>query len=127
MSINATPEYEKADARYRATTAPAEQLECLQEMLRLIPKHKSSEKAQSELKRKISTLKKKMAGGGRELRAHEDEGPIVVALVGKSIDVVVIRDRDEIEAGGARRGDHILGGPAAVRERRVHMHDAARS
>ncbi len=61
MAINATPEYEKADQRYRQATTPAEQLDALQEMLRLLPKHKASEKAQMELKRKISVLKKDMA------------------------------------------------------------------
>jgi hypothetical protein len=63
MAVNATPEYEKADARYRAATTPADQLDALQEMLRLIPKHKASEKLQSDLKRKISALRKDMTSG----------------------------------------------------------------
>ncbi len=73
MSINATPEYEKAEARYRAATTATDQLDCLREMLRLIPKHKSSEKAQSELKRKISVLTKQLAtGGGPSGAVHAD-------------------------------------------------------
>ena len=63
MAVNATPEYEKADERYRAATTPQDQLDALQEMLRLIPKHKASEKLQAELKRKISALRKDMTSG----------------------------------------------------------------
>lgn len=65
MPVNATPEYEKAEARYRAAVTPAEQLEAMQEMLRLIPKHKGSEKVQAGLKRKISALRKDQAHAGR--------------------------------------------------------------
>jgi len=64
MSINATPEYERADRRYRQARTPAERLEALEEMLRLLPKHKASEKRQSELKRKISALRKDLVRGG---------------------------------------------------------------
>ena len=64
MSINATPEYERADQRYRQAQTPPERLEALEEMLRLLPKHKASEKRQSELKRKISALRKDIAHGG---------------------------------------------------------------
>ncbi|NQU75660.1 MAG: 50S ribosome-binding GTPase [Planctomycetes bacterium] len=70
--INPTADYEKAEASFRAATTPAEQLESLQEMLRTIPKHKSSEKAQSDIKRKISTLKKQIAQAPRSSVAHVD-------------------------------------------------------
>jgi ribosome-interacting GTPase 1 len=52
MAANLTPQYHEAEQRYKAATAPAERLEALEEMLREIPKHKSSEKMQAELKRK---------------------------------------------------------------------------
>jgi len=84
MPINATPEYEKAEARYRAATAPQEQLDALEEMLRLIPKHKGSEKVQSELKRKISALKRQLASGGHKAGAgHVDPYHIPVGGAGQ--------------------------------------------
>ncbi len=61
MAVNATPEYEKAEARYRSATAPQEELDALQEMLRLIPKHKASEKKQSDIKRRIKALRQDLA------------------------------------------------------------------
>ncbi len=88
MPVNATPEYEKAEARYREATTDAEKLAALEEMLRLIPKHKGSEKVQSELKRKISTLKREQAAGKGRPTTQADPYTIVrsgaaqVAVVG---------------------------------------------
>ena len=45
----------------RSTTA-AERLEKLREMFRLLPKHKGTEKLQSDLKQKISRLKDEIEG-----------------------------------------------------------------
>lgn len=61
MPVNASPEFEKAESRYRQAGTPTEQLSALQEMLRLVPKHKGSEKVQSNIKRKLSTLRREMA------------------------------------------------------------------
>ncbi|MFW6146512.1 MAG: GTPase [Planctomycetota bacterium] len=88
MPVNATPEYEKAEARYRSASTDAEKLAALEEMLRLIPKHKGSEKVQSELKRKISVLKKEQPSGqGRGATAVDPytiarSGAAQVAVVG---------------------------------------------
>lgn len=46
--------YRKAERNFRAATTPADQLRCLEEMLRLLPKHKGTDKLQADLKRKIS-------------------------------------------------------------------------
>jgi hypothetical protein len=54
MAANLTPQYLKAEEAYRRAATAAEELECLQVMLREMPKHKSSEKLQAELKQKIS-------------------------------------------------------------------------
>jgi uncharacterized protein len=83
MAINATPEYEKAEDRYRSASTPAEQLEALQEMLRLVPKHKASEKAQSEIKRKISALRKDMAAHVGKAAVHVDPYHIPVGGAGQ--------------------------------------------
>ncbi len=57
MAANLTPQYLKAEEAYRRAANAAEELECLQVMLRELPKHKASEKMQSELKQKISRAK----------------------------------------------------------------------
>ena len=58
MPANLTPEYEKADQRYREATSDSERLDALREMLRSIPKHKGTEKMQADLKRRISEFRK---------------------------------------------------------------------
>jgi len=67
MALNLTPEYFEADRKYRQARSPAEKLAALEEMLRVIPKHKASEKKQADLKRRIKELRE--AGqrpGGRK-------------------------------------------------------------
>ena len=58
MPANLTPEYEKADLRYRLAETDEERLEALQAMLAAIPKHKGTEKMQADLKRRLSQLRK---------------------------------------------------------------------
>lgn len=57
MPANLTPQYHKAEAAYRQAQTPQEELDCLQVMLREIPKHKGTDKLQAELKAKIAKLK----------------------------------------------------------------------
>lgn len=57
MPANLTPQYHKAEAAFRQATTPHEELECLQVMLREIPKHKGTDKLQADLKAKIAKLK----------------------------------------------------------------------
>ena len=59
MPANLTPEYQKADLRYRQATSDEERLAALQEMLSAIPKHKGTDKMQADLKRRISILKRR--------------------------------------------------------------------
>jgi hypothetical protein len=58
MPANLTPQYRKAEEAYRRATSPEEELECLQVMLRELPKHKGTDKLYAELKQKISRVKK---------------------------------------------------------------------
>ncbi len=58
MPANLTPEYEKAELRYREAVSDEERLTALQEMLGAIPKHKGTEKMQADLKRRLSELRK---------------------------------------------------------------------
>lgn len=57
MPANLTPQYHKAEAAYRQAQSPQEELECLQVMLREIPKHKGTDKLQADLKAKIAQVK----------------------------------------------------------------------
>src|SRR4051794_4699036 len=54
MPANLPPQYSKAEEELRRANTPAERLEKLREMFRLLPKHKGTEKLQSDLKQKIS-------------------------------------------------------------------------
>jgi ribosome-interacting GTPase 1 len=60
MAANLTPQYHKAEEEYRRATTPEEELAALQVMWREIPKHKSSEKLQAELKQKMSKVRKEI-------------------------------------------------------------------
>src|SRR5436305_13732053 len=62
MPANLPPQYHKAENEFRASTTAAERLEKLREMFRLLPKHKGTEKLQSDLKQKISRLKDEIEG-----------------------------------------------------------------
>jgi len=58
MPANVTPEYERAERRFREAATDGERLDALREMLRTIPKHKGTEKMQADIKRRISQLRK---------------------------------------------------------------------
>jgi hypothetical protein len=64
MPTNVTPEYEKAERRYRQASDDAERLDALREMLSTIPKHKGTEKVQADIKRRISQLRKSEGAKG---------------------------------------------------------------
>lgn len=58
MPANLTPEYEKAEQRFRQATNSEEQAAALQAMLAAIPKHKGTEKMQAGLRRRLSQLRR---------------------------------------------------------------------
>jgi ribosome-interacting GTPase 1 len=68
MAANLTPQYLKAEEQYRRATTTEDELKALEVMLREMPKHKASEKLQSDLKQKISRAKK-------EIEAQKKSGP----------------------------------------------------
>jgi ribosome-interacting GTPase 1 len=88
MPANLTPQYNQAEQELRQLTAPADRLEKLREMYRLLPKHKGTEKLQAELKQKISRASHdvddarhagKKAGHGPSFRVpHEGAGQVVL-------------------------------------------------
>lgn len=88
MPANLTPEYKAAEAAFRKAREPRERLECLREMLRVIPKHKGTDHLQGDIKRRIKELseelerpKKGGARGGPPL-VIQPEGAAQIALVG---------------------------------------------
>ena len=58
MPANVTPEYEKAERRYRQAVTDDERVVALHDMLSTIPKHKGTEKMQADIKRRLSLLRK---------------------------------------------------------------------
>ena len=60
MPANLTAQYLKAEEAYRRAQTLEEELRCLQEMLREVPKHKGTDRLQAELKQKISRIKKEL-------------------------------------------------------------------
>lgn len=69
MAVNASPIYKKAEERYRGASSPAEKLAALEEMLRLVPKHKASEKLQQQIKQRIKNLREDAQRGAKSSHA----------------------------------------------------------
>jgi len=86
MPANLTPEYEKAEQRFREAATDEEKLVALKEMLSSIPKHKGTEKMQADIKRRISQLRKaaakKPASKGLDLFHVPKSGAGQVVLAG---------------------------------------------
>jgi ribosome-interacting GTPase 1 len=85
MPANLTPEYKRAEERFRAAGTPQEKLQALEEMLRVIPKHKGTDGLQADLKARIAKLKKQpvsRAGTSGFTHMVPREGAGQVALVG---------------------------------------------
>ena len=88
MPANLSPEYKAAAEAFRKARDPAERLEHLREMLRVIPKHKGTDHLQADLKRRIRELDEELEapkkGGARSgpSLVVRPEGAAQVALVG---------------------------------------------
>ncbi|HKI20576.1 MAG TPA: GTPase [Isosphaeraceae bacterium] len=88
MPANLPPQYLKAEDEYRKASTPEKRLEKLRELFRLLPKHKGTEKLQSDLKQKMSQLKEEQErgkpGGKKAGLSHHvpREGAGQVMLIG---------------------------------------------
>jgi uncharacterized protein len=85
MPANLTAAYRGAEAAYKAAVTREEKLAALEEMLRVIPKHKGTEKLQADLRSRVSKLRKEPEKkGGARGASHRipREGGGQVALVG---------------------------------------------
>ncbi len=72
MTANLTPQFRKAETRHREADTPEEKLAALEEMWRELPKHKSSEKLQADLKKKLSAARKDVQHGGKKAPVKVD-------------------------------------------------------
>jgi ribosome-interacting GTPase 1 len=84
MPANLPPPYLKADERYRAAVTPEEKITALEEMIRLLPKHKGTDRLQGDLKARLAKLKRtpRQKAGARSKHIVPREGAGQVALVG---------------------------------------------
>lgn len=88
MPANLTPEYKAAETAFRKARDPKERLECLREMLRVIPKHKGTDHLQADIKTRIKQLTEELSGPkkggarGGPATVIRPEGAAQLALVG---------------------------------------------
>jgi hypothetical protein len=85
MPANLTPAYREAEARFRSAVTREEKVSALEEMLRVIPKHKGTEKLQADIRSRLSKLKqepRKKAGTKGHSHKIPREGAGQVVLVG---------------------------------------------
>ena len=88
MPANLTPEYKAAADALRKARDPHERLECLREMLRVIPRHKGTDHLQADLKHRIRELAEELEaprrGGARSSPSLvvRPEGAAQIALLG---------------------------------------------
>lgn len=88
MPANLSPDYKKAEQAFRAASDERERLQCLNEMLRTIPKHKGTEHLQADIKSRIKALTEELSGpkkGGKRsgpVHSIRSEGAAQLALVG---------------------------------------------
>ncbi|MDH3497096.1 MAG: TGS domain-containing protein [Gemmatimonadota bacterium] len=84
MPANLTPAYREAEARFRSAVTREEKIAGLEEMLRVIPRHKGTEKLQADLRTRLSKLKREPKKKGPKSHSHKipREGAGQVVLVG---------------------------------------------
>ncbi|MEW5981132.1 MAG: GTPase [Acidobacteriota bacterium] len=85
MPANLSPEYHRAEQRFRSARTPDERVSALEEMLRVIPKHKGTDHMQADLKSRLAKLRRecgKKAGKGGFSYVIPREGAGQIGLAG---------------------------------------------
>jgi len=84
MPANLSPDFHRAEERFRAARTPAEKIVAIEEMLRVIPKHKGTEGMQADLRARLAKLRKEPQKKSTRAFSHAvtREGAGQVALVG---------------------------------------------
>ena len=65
MPANLSPDYRAAEERFRQARSVEDKIAGLEEMLRLIPKHKGTDHLQADIKSRIKDLSEELAGPGK--------------------------------------------------------------
>jgi ribosome-interacting GTPase 1 len=85
MPANLPPTYHEAEDRYRSAGTTEEKIAALEEMLRIMPKHKGTDKLQADLKSRMAKLRRQPKKKGATRSASHmipKEGAGQVVLVG---------------------------------------------
>jgi len=85
MPTNVPPQYREVEARFRAAESTEEKIALLEEMIRILPKHKGTDRLHGDLKAKLAKLRKepgKKSGASGPSHLIPREGAGQVALVG---------------------------------------------
>src|SRR5262245_48899810 len=86
MPANLTPQYMSAEQRFKQASTHEEKIASLEEMLRVIPKHKGTDKLQADLKRRLSKLRQEAQKTAATRRGYtlsvEAEGAGQIVMVG---------------------------------------------
>jgi hypothetical protein len=85
MPANLTPQYLEVEQRFRHAKTAAEKVTCLEEMLRIIPKHKGTDRMRGDLRRRLARLKTdaQKAAGQRGYTVQVDkEGAGQIVMLG---------------------------------------------
>lgn len=85
MPANVHPDYHRAEERFRQAKTPEDKIEALEEMLRVVPKHKGTDGLQADLKARLAKLRKQppsKAGKAAHPYLVPREGAGQIALVG---------------------------------------------
>ncbi len=84
MPANLTPAYRQAEARFREAVTTQEKVAALEDMLRVLPKHKGTDKLHADLRARLSRLRREPHHGPAKGHGHRipREGAGQVALVG---------------------------------------------
>ena len=85
MPANLTPDYHRAEDRFRQAITVEDKIDALEEMLRVVPKHKGTDGLQGDIKARIAKLRKQPPSkAGKAVHSHliPREGAGQIALVG---------------------------------------------
>ena len=84
MPANLTPDYLQAEAKFRAAVTREEKIEAVEEMLRVLPRHKGTDKLHADLRARLSKLRLQPHSAAAKGFSHHipREGAGQVVLVG---------------------------------------------
>ncbi|MBT3376350.1 MAG: TGS domain-containing protein [Lentisphaerae bacterium] len=87
MPANLTPQYKRAEDAYRQAKTTPEKIEAIEDMMRVIPKHKGTEHIRADLKKRLAKLRstdeqQKRNRGGTDIFFVEKHGAGQILAVG---------------------------------------------